>query len=209
MPALTYISPAPPDFTPLTSRPPSQLEFPRFYAEPPRVTADQETQTDPEEVISDLRSELALNFAGNIFDGIIPDTRLGGRQRKTFKWPKGLEIGPEDRLLVVLRAIKKAGFPTLGSFLAQAFRNDIKYNKHPTVYLSISSFLQAQENSAANHPVAIVDLIFRHRKSQDFIDGVPVEPDFTVPRYALPPSVRADIFPQLHSPNTTRNALIN
>jgi hypothetical protein len=79
--------------------------------------ADQGTQTVHEEdAVLDLRSQLALDFAGNIFDGIIPDTMIGGRQRKAFNWPKGIEIGPEDRLLVVLRAIKKAGFSTLGSF---------------------------------------------------------------------------------------------
>jgi hypothetical protein len=154
--------------------------------------ADQGTQTVHEEdAVLDLRSQLALDFAGNIFDGIIPDTMIGGRQRKAFNWPKGIEIGPEDRLLVVLRAIKKAGFSTLGSFFAQAFRNDIKYNKHPTVYLTIASFLQAKEHSAANHPIAIVDLIFQHRKSQDFNDGVALEPNFILPRYALPPSIRA------------------
>jgi hypothetical protein len=52
-------------------------------------------------------------------------------------------------------------------------------------------------------------LIFRHRKSQEYINGVPLEPNFTLPRYALPPSTRATAVIPLHCPNTTRNAMIN
>lgn len=123
MPALPYTSPAPPAFTPHINHHHPHPEFPLFYAQAPRIMADQGTQTVPgeEDAVLDLRSQLALDFAGNIFDGIIPDTMIGGRQRKAFNWPKGIEIGPEDRLLVVLRAIKKAGFSTLGSFLRRPF----------------------------------------------------------------------------------------
>ncbi|KAJ6544427.1 hypothetical protein B0H19DRAFT_1380669 [Mycena capillaripes] len=84
-----------------------------------------------------------------------------------------------------------------------------RYNKHPTVYQTIASFLQAKAHSPANHPIAIIDLIFRHRKSQEFIDGVPVEPNFVLPRYALPPSARANPITSIHSPNTTYNVMIN
>ncbi|KAJ7479355.1 hypothetical protein B0H11DRAFT_2233788 [Mycena galericulata] len=153
--------------------------------------------------------QLALNFTSNLFDGVIPGTEAGGRQRKKFSWPKNMEITPEDRLLVILRAIKRAGFPTLGSFLFQVFQNDFVYNKHPTVYHTIAAFLQAKEHSVANHPIAIIDLIFRHRKSQEYVDGVPVEPNFVLPRYALPPSSRANPVLPIHCPNTTYNAMVN
>ncbi|KAF7371359.1 hypothetical protein MSAN_00772000 [Mycena sanguinolenta] len=116
---------------------------------------------------------------------------------------------PEDRLLVVIRAIKKAGFATLGAFLAQAFRNDVVYNKHPTVYHTLSSFLQTKERSIAHHPVAIVDLIFRHRKSQEFVNGIAIDPNFLLPQYSLPPSSRSHPHAPLTSPNTTYNALVN
>lgn len=181
--------------------------FPPSHAWPPRQMVDQGTQTNNDDL--DSRSQLALNFASNIFDGILPGTTVGGRQRRHFQWPKGVVIGPEDRLLVVIRAIKKTGFPTLGAFFAEAFRNDITYNKHPTVYQTISSFLRAKDHSTETHPIAIVDLIFRHRKSQEFIGGVPAKPDFTLPRYALPPSARANPILTIHSPNTTHNAMIN
>ncbi|KAK7025899.1 hypothetical protein R3P38DRAFT_3193539 [Favolaschia claudopus] len=180
-----------------------------FRPPPPRKMTDAAMQT--EDVIDNLpsRTKMAIDFASDIFNGIIPHTDVGGRQRTKFHWPSGIEIAPEDRLLVVFRAVKKAGFPTLGAFFAQAFDNKIIYNKHPTVYHTLASFLQAKEHSVAHHPVAIVDLIFRHRKSQEFSKGSAVDPIFELPRYSLPPSARLD--PDLHgaSANTTRNALIN
>ncbi|KAJ7689943.1 hypothetical protein B0H17DRAFT_1180050 [Mycena rosella] len=123
------------------------------------------TQTTGAEAEPEL--SLAEKFASNIFDGIIPGTEIGGRQRRQFKWPQTLDITTEDRLLV------------------------------------------AQEHSAANHPITIVDLIFRHRKSQEYIDGVPVQPNFILPRYGLLPSTRATAIIPIHCPNTTRNAMIN
>ncbi|KAK6995693.1 hypothetical protein R3P38DRAFT_3329936 [Favolaschia claudopus] len=145
---------------------------------------------------------MAEAFAHDLFNGIIPDTALGGRQRTQFKWPPGIEVSVEDRVLVVLRAIKRAGFSTLGEFLAELFRND--FNKHPTVYHTIASFLRAKEKRLQNHPIAIIKLIFEHRKSQDYIDGVPVEPNFEVPRYALPPSVRLEALIPSPAENTTQ-----
>ncbi|KAF7372949.1 hypothetical protein MSAN_00502000 [Mycena sanguinolenta] len=177
-----------------------------FYPYPQRQMIDAETQTESE---LDVGTQLALNFGANLFDGIIPETALGGRQRKQFKWPDGLNIRPEDRLLVVIRAIKTAGFTTLGAFLAQAFCNNTIYNRHPTVYQTISSFLQAKERSAAHHPVAIGDLIFRHRKSQEFVSGIAIEPHFLLPQYSLPPSIRTCPIAPISSPNTTYNALVN
>jgi hypothetical protein len=150
---------------------------------------------------------MALDFACHLFDGIIPDTALGGRQRTRFIWPPGVDVTPEDQVLVVLRAIQRAGFPTLGAFLAALFRDE--YNKHPTVYHTIAAFLQAKEKRLENHPIAIIELIFGHRKSQEYIDGVPLEVNFNLPRYALPPSTRLTAMVPSNPVNTTRNAMIN
>ncbi|KAJ6485289.1 hypothetical protein DFH09DRAFT_1339806 [Mycena vulgaris] len=170
--------------------------------ETPRKMAEAGSQTD-----LDPRIELALDFGSNLFDGIIAGTEIGGRQRRQFTWPQSLEVKTEDRILIVLRALKKVGFPTLGSFLFEAFRNDVRYNKHPSVYHTLASFLQAKEHSPSNHPIAIVDLIFRHRKSQEYINWVPLEPNFVLPRYALPPSIRAAVIIPVRSPNTAHNAM--
>ncbi|KAJ6626145.1 hypothetical protein B0H10DRAFT_2211336 [Mycena sp. CBHHK59/15] len=206
-PLFTPLRPFYPETPYYTSRP---LYYPAFYSpamapalpQPEPQLVEVAPQTDV-----DLRATLALDFAGHIFDGITPDTALGGRQRRKFKWPKGLDVVTEDRILVVLGAIKKAGFPTLGSFLSGLFSN--KYNKHPTVYHSIAAFLQAKEHLSEHHPIAIIELIFRHRKSQEYIDGVPLEPNFIIPRYALPPSMRLTGTIPSHCPNTTHNAMIN
>ncbi|KAJ7314636.1 hypothetical protein DFH08DRAFT_926962 [Mycena albidolilacea] len=114
----------------------------------------------------------------------------------------------EDRILVVLRAIKKAGFPTLGAFLAALFCNN-EYNKHPTVYHTIAAFLRGQGTLVEHHPIAIIELTFHHRKTQEYVDGVPLEPNFSLPCYALPPSSRLIPSTPSNSPNTTHNALIN
>ncbi|KAJ7762180.1 hypothetical protein B0H16DRAFT_1455799 [Mycena metata] len=97
----------------------------------------------------------AIAFAGEFFNGIVPGT-ASGPQRRAFKWPIDV-VTPEDRLLVVIRAIRKAGFPTIGSFLAALFER--KYNKHSSVYNSVASFLRGAEDNTAHHPVTIVDLI--------------------------------------------------
>ncbi|KAK7013409.1 hypothetical protein R3P38DRAFT_3206690 [Favolaschia claudopus] len=165
-----------------------------------------DAESEPNSVVESLRKTMAEAFAHDLFNGIIPDTVLGGRQRTQFKWPTGIEVSVEDRVLVVLRAIKRAGFSTLGEFLAESFGND--FNKHPTVYHTIAS-LRAKEKRLQNHPISIIKLIFEHRKSQDYIGGVPVEPNFEVPRYALPPSTRlTTLLPSLPD-NITRNAMIN
>ncbi|KAJ7195396.1 hypothetical protein C8J57DRAFT_1738619 [Mycena rebaudengoi] len=206
--ALRPFYPETPDFSPQTT--PSFLHSASYYSPfypampaflPARQMVEAATQTD------DPAAQLALTFGANLFDGIIPNTESAGGHRRQFKWPRDMEILTEDRLLVVLRAIKRAGFPTIGSFLSAIFAGE--YNVHPTVYTTIASFLQAKERSVANHPVAIVDLIFRHRKSQEYVNGVARKPNFIIPRYALPPSIRRTSLIPTHLSNTTRNALID
>ncbi|KAJ7743636.1 hypothetical protein B0H16DRAFT_1727677 [Mycena metata] len=147
----------------------------------------------------------AIAFAGEFFNGIVPGT-ASGPQRRAFKWPIDV-VTPEDRLLVVIRAIRKAGFPTIGSFLAALFER--KYNKHSSVYNSVASFLRGAEDNTAHHPVTIVDLIFHHTKSQRWTDRIAEEPSFSLPRYALRPSLRLDSNLIPPGSNSTRNALID
>ncbi|KAJ7691532.1 hypothetical protein B0H17DRAFT_1285787 [Mycena rosella] len=146
--------------------------------------------------------DLAFTFAGGFFDGIAPETP-SMRQRRKFKWPAA-SVTTEDRLLVVIRAIRQAGFPTIGSFLAALLER--KYNKHSSVYNSVAAFLRGAEADPAHHPVAIVDKIFHHVKSQNWKDGVPEEPCFSLPRYA-PLRLDRNLIPP--GSNSTRNALID
>ncbi|KAJ7245527.1 hypothetical protein C8J57DRAFT_1524245 [Mycena rebaudengoi] len=111
------------------------------------------------------------------------------RQKRIFQWPIDV-VTTEDRLLVVIRAIRKAGFPTIGSFLAAFFER--KYNKNSSVSSSIASFLRGAEDDPTHHPVAIVNLIFHHVKSQRWTAGIAEEPSFSLPRHALRPSLRLD-----------------
>ncbi|KAK6966449.1 hypothetical protein R3P38DRAFT_2772053 [Favolaschia claudopus] len=118
-PSLVYTTPAPVlSVTGTTTQPMYYPSYPiqPFRPPPPRKMTDAAMQTV--DVIDNLpsRTKMAIDFTSDIFNGIIPHTDVGGRQRTKFHWPSGIEIAPEDRLLVVFRAVKKAGFPTLGAF---------------------------------------------------------------------------------------------
>ncbi|KAJ6473959.1 hypothetical protein C8R47DRAFT_1199530 [Mycena vitilis] len=152
-----------------------------------------------------MLAELAVAFAGEFFKDIVPGTRLH-QQGRAFSWPMTI-VTTEDRLLVVIRAIRQAGFPTIGSFLAALF--DRRYSRHSSVYTSIASFLRGAEQNTAHHPVAIVNLIFHHGKSQRWDAGVAEEPSFSLPRHALRPSLRLDSNLLPPGSNSTRNGLIN
>ncbi|KAJ7714714.1 hypothetical protein B0H14DRAFT_3634493 [Mycena olivaceomarginata] len=112
-------------------------------------------------------TNFAVAFAEEFFLGIVPGTR-SYQKKHVFKWPI-TDVTAEDRLLVVIRATRKAGFPTIGSFLAALF--DRRYNRHNSVYTSVASFLRGAEENPAHHPVAIVNLIFHHVKSQRWKAG--------------------------------------
>ncbi|KAJ7085341.1 hypothetical protein C8R43DRAFT_1142534 [Mycena crocata] len=151
--------------------------------------------TDAEK-LSLLLDNLAIEFGRDLFKGIVPGSSSHVHvQKRVFKWPID-DVTTEDRILVVIRAIRKAGFPTIGSFFAALFER--LYAKHTRA-----------GNNPAHHPVAIVDLIFHHVKSQRWNAGIAEEPSFSLPRHALRPSLRMDrnlVPPGL---NSTRNGLIN
>ncbi|KIM45745.1 hypothetical protein M413DRAFT_24877 [Hebeloma cylindrosporum] len=164
--------------------------------------------------LDDPRSEIvALEalFASHLFDDVFDGSgQRAPRTRAAIKWPQPL--ANEDKLLVILRCIKSLGFDSLGDFFAVLFAReggDLKYQKHRVVVASITSFLQCQSVDARAHPLAIVDAIFRHPYSQVFEHRKPVKPQFNLPRYALPPTIRMKPSAiQLYS-NTTRNALLD
>ncbi|KAJ6614664.1 hypothetical protein B0H10DRAFT_1950487 [Mycena sp. CBHHK59/15] len=113
----------------------------------------------------------------------------------------------EDRLLVVLRCMQRAGFETLGDFFAASLADG--NNTHPAVYQSVSAFLQYRGIDVRTHPVSIVERIFTDHRSQKRDDADDDDLQFNLPRYALPPSQR--LSPALPDPprNTTRNSLID
>ncbi|KAJ6549419.1 hypothetical protein DFH09DRAFT_617961 [Mycena vulgaris] len=179
---------------------PVSSPFPQLAPAPgPAMPASGDRGTDS------FLADLAIAFAGDFFNGIIPETR-SHHQKRVFEWPIA-GVTTEDRLLVVIRAIRKAGFPTIGSFLAALFER--KYNRHSSVYCSVAAFLRGAEDNSAHHPVAIVDLIFCHGKSQRWVDGIAEEPSFSLPRHALRPSLRLDRNLIPPGSNSTRNGLIN
>ncbi|KAJ7348379.1 hypothetical protein DFH08DRAFT_1000125 [Mycena albidolilacea] len=160
-----------------------------YYPETPANIHGPPTTYSP---APDLQTTMALDFIGHLFNDTVPDFPSGS-QRIQFQWPQCLDVVIEDRILVVIHAIKKTGFPALRAFLAALF-SDSKYNKHATVYHTIAALLSGQENLVEHHPIAIIELIFHHRKSQEYVDGVPLEPNFALPCYALPPSNSFIIF---------------
>jgi hypothetical protein len=109
-------------------------------------------------------SQLEFDFSAGLFDGLAPGTKIGGKQRKKFKWTT--HATTEERLLVTLRCMRRVGFETIGGLLAAMFAKDAEYSTHPTVYHTICAFLQCRSKDSTTHPVAIIDLIYHHKKSQ-------------------------------------------
>ncbi|KAK7695975.1 hypothetical protein QCA50_000615 [Cerrena zonata] len=119
-----------------------------------------------------------------------------------------LNASPEDRLLVVLRALKRAGFATLGDFLCTLFE-DSGYNTHPTVYMSISSFLN-RTSKEGTRPIDLVQRIHNHPKAQLLKDRKPSPPTFpSRPRYALPRALRMGTMSASIPSSSTRNDILD
>lgn len=154
-----------------------------------------------------LCAQLERSFARNLFHGIVPNT-TSSSSRARFHWP--FEVTPEQQLLLVIRCMRQAGFDNLGDFGLALLSKDAQFSTNSPVALSLSAFVRCKSQDPRTHPVALVDLLFNHRFAQEYVDRVPIEPAFTLPRHALPPSQR--LLPALSSPdpdNTTRNALMN
>jgi hypothetical protein len=67
-----------------------------------------------------------LDFAASLFEGVIPGTASGGRQRKKFKWNETFDV--EDLLLVLLRCMRRIGFETISDLLAALFATELCSN---------------------------------------------------------------------------------
>ncbi|KAJ7069168.1 hypothetical protein C8F01DRAFT_1245377 [Mycena amicta] len=77
---------------------------------------------------------LAVAFAADFFDGIVPGAKT--YRDSAFHWPIQ-DVCTEDRLLLALRSIRKAGFPTLGAFWRQSLTkaNILATGLYPLKYL--------------------------------------------------------------------------
>jgi len=65
-----------------------------------------------------------LDFAAGLFEGVIPVS--GGRQRKKFGWNETFDV--EDRLLVLLRCMRRIDFETISDLLAALFATELCSN---------------------------------------------------------------------------------
>ncbi|KIY46989.1 hypothetical protein FISHEDRAFT_46222 [Fistulina hepatica ATCC 64428] len=138
---------------------------------------------------SDLLRSWQETLLDGLFDRILPVSFAPTVRdsRAKIKW--GRHVSDEDRLLVLLRVVKKLGFSSVGHLLHAMFT----YRRHPTVDILIGHFLRGADSDRRMHPIAIVDLIWRHSKSglaEAAKFGFENQPQFQIPQYALPPSLR-------------------
>lgn len=123
----------------------------------------------------------AAAFGSTAFASVVLPPMNIGRS-----WHK--QVSMELRVLVILNAIKAAGFDHLSDFLVSVFTR--KFSEHASVYQSISSFLRG-ETSEGTRPADVVEAIWTHTKSQRYTNRNPQLPTFpSLPRYAFPPSRR-------------------
>ncbi|KAL6305948.1 hypothetical protein BKA93DRAFT_775811 [Sparassis latifolia] len=102
------------------------------------------------------------------------------------RWHNSVTV--EDRLLVRIRCMRKAGFATLGDFLGALFTDE--YNTQASVYQTIYAFLNSR-CPAGTHPVDIIEQIFSHPKAQLWHNGKSVPPTYpSLPRHTIAPSQR-------------------
>lgn len=183
----------PPSHTPPT--------YPQPFSAPPTPSP---VNVSPEDR---LCAELEHSFAQNLFHGIVPNT-TNSSSRARFHWP--FEVTAEQQLLLMIRCMRQAGFDSLGDFGLALLSKETQFHTNSPVALSLSAFVRCKSQDSRTHPVALVDLLFNHRFAQEYVDHVPIEPAFTLPRYALPPSQRLrSSLPSLEPHMTTRNALLN
>ncbi|EIM91498.1 uncharacterized protein STEHIDRAFT_49670 [Stereum hirsutum FP-91666 SS1] len=183
----------PPSYTPPA--------YPLSFSAPPTPSP---ANISPDDL---LCAHLERSFARNLFHGIAPNT-TSSSSRARFHWP--FEVTAEQQLLLVIRCMRQAGFDNIGDFGLALLSKDTQFSTNSPVALSLSAFVRCKSQDLRTHPAALVDLLFNHRFAQEYTDRVPIEPVFTLPRHALPPSQR--LLPALSSPdpdNTTRNALMN
>ena len=114
-----------------------------------------------------------------------------------------------DRLLVVLRCLRRLQFGSLGDFLADLFGS--RHKDHDQVVQTISAFFR-QRSRPGTHPVDIIDMIFNNAASElyDSATKRPLPYLFPeLPRYARGPESRYQLGPVLPSHTlSTRNTIL-
>ncbi|EIN10569.1 hypothetical protein PUNSTDRAFT_64567 [Punctularia strigosozonata HHB-11173 SS5] len=142
--------------------------IPTITAPPPRISPWEDAED---------------RFASGIFNDIrVPaDMSL----RHAHLWYRHVQV--EDRILVVLRAMQRAGFNSIGAFLKVYFEDEPRV--HQTVIQSVGAFLQQQNRDISERPINIIRMIYDHRQSQIHVNNRPQPMDmFFLPKYAVPPS---------------------
>ncbi|KAK7046097.1 hypothetical protein VNI00_007098 [Paramarasmius palmivorus] len=139
----------------------------------------------------DKISKLEREFAEGLFRGIKSDTvdiPSRNSEVKPFEWPNWCN-SVDDRLLVAINCLRRAGFITIANFLATLLADET-YAKYQSVSISIANFVRGVGIDTREHPVSLLELLYYHRKArllgQTVVDEYDV--DFTVPPYVRPSS---------------------
>ncbi|KAK0471235.1 hypothetical protein IW261DRAFT_1344746 [Armillaria novae-zelandiae] len=155
--------------------------------------------------VKDFQSSLEKQFSSGLFNGMCPTMRGGKGSRSQFQWPCALDISVASRLQLVVNASRKAGFDTIGAFLFALFtESEGKYTQHASLAQCISAFIRNGTQVAG-----IVNLLYQHTDAISYHDRKSDEPHFTLPWYALAPTLRLQHVLPPPLPNCTKNALIN
>ncbi|KAJ7575672.1 hypothetical protein C8J56DRAFT_1063279 [Mycena floridula] len=160
----------------------------------------------PMSSLNKLENKFALD---HVFHGVFAKPETGTRKpRGIFHWPADTVDLKEKKLRTVFNCMHRAGFETLGGFLADVFDAEANY-QDTSVNKTIASFLECQELNPRYHPVAVVDNIYRNPLSQKLHkhskEATP-DPIFTFPQHCHPVDHST---PPVTELNTTRNALLN
>ncbi|KAF5337723.1 hypothetical protein D9611_014522 [Ephemerocybe angulata] len=168
--------------------------------------------------LSRLRDGEEKLFAAGLFRGIIYKGNGKGRDDRwrlgsSYVFPHSEKVNAEMRAAIVYRCMRQAGFSSFGELFDVYFSGKYSFSQYTGVAKGIKSFLAAQGEKPDEHPVAIVEHFFRHEKSRLNLDGKVAlnAPPFTIPSYALPPSVRLDgnYSQELPAYTCTKHALLN
>ncbi|KAJ3765120.1 hypothetical protein FB446DRAFT_655696 [Lentinula raphanica] len=150
--------------------------------------------------------ELEARFSRGIFHGVFPEHTIGRKSQARFTWPEDVTV--EQKLKVIFNCMFVAGFSGLGAFLYSLFQRDVHF-QNQSVSQTISHFLSGKSLICSERPLSIVKLIYEHPKSQIHHDRIPEQPNFAVPRYAMPPSSRPSTSLEPAKENSTRNSILD
>ncbi|PBK79077.1 hypothetical protein ARMGADRAFT_1037736 [Armillaria gallica] len=155
--------------------------------------------------IQDFQSQIEQRFSLGLFDDVYPSMQRGNASRAQFSWPHTLDIMIASWLQIVVNASCTAGFSTIGAFLFALFtKSKWKYTGHALLTHCISAFMRNSSQVAG-----IVNLLYKHSDAVSYHNQQVDEPHFTLPQYALAPTLHLQRVLPTPLPNSTKNALIN